>query len=335
MSDVIRKWQTSLNLSLSSDGVAILLPAHLGMLEHLDGEMLDVVNNCHIYLITKRRRIKLAPESLEIADDGLFGRFYQTLNSEKFETNFFIPRDSLPSNYDTFMAHRSSSEEVVITDKDGEVAFAGPFSLILPYARLENRDLLNAEVVYVGQSLGRDKHRNAAQRLLSHSTLQKILAHTLYEDNDSEIILILVEYDDATFVQQWNGAETALISGKEDSRRASRALVTLQNKRMQICVAEAGLINYFKPAYNDKFKHNFPHNKQKFLKELYEIDLDSVVVEINTDTLLLKIYGTTFGPGYHHVAVFNLHDAKKRRSFFSLYTPEHDAIDMLKSGPAY
>lgn len=148
-------------------------------------------------------------------------------------------------------------------------------------------------------------------------------------------MLVLLEYEDAKMNTLMNPREPAIITGEKDIDRIMKAKRVLSNKRLQICVAEAGLISYFKPIYNDKLKSGFPSTRQKFLKQAYEIEIESLVVEANTEDLGIRVFGRDLRSGYHHLAMYNMYDEKKRRSFFSLKMSDDVLLDTMSSGPVF
>ncbi|HJD59261.1 MAG TPA: hypothetical protein LFW20_01065 [Rickettsia endosymbiont of Omalisus fontisbellaquei] len=61
-------------------------------------------------------------------------------------------------------------------------------------------EMLNSEVLYIGQSIGKCNLSNAYKRLKNHTTLQQILAETLENEPYNEICIILLNLDNPTLI---------------------------------------------------------------------------------------------------------------------------------------
>ncbi|MCG1061594.1 hypothetical protein K4R20_03790 [Staphylococcus epidermidis] len=137
------------------------------------------------------------------------------------------------------------------------------------------QDEFDFEVLYIGQSKGRIQKRNAIDRLKNHKTLQKIMITN--DDNKDKIICLFScsnkvysEYESLTF----NMPPLAL------------------TKEQTIDIVESGLINYFKPKYNEVFKSgNFPQSKLKTHKSLYTNSYLAVIMEIDFQNYSINFKG--------------------------------------------
>jgi hypothetical protein len=99
-----------------------------------------------------------------------------------------------------------------------------------------------------------------------------------------------------------------------------------------INLAEASLIRYFQPEYNNHYVDHFPANRHAILARCYERDFDGLIVEVNTQELNARLkIGADGDAGAHHIARFDLHDDKLRRSFFKVPMKDGVVLD-FKSG---
>jgi hypothetical protein len=181
-----------------------------------------------------------------------------------------------------------------------------------------------------------DGDRSAKDRLLSHSTLQQVLADLTAESPDSEALVIMVEYVAPKAMISFDGHDMSLRDRPD--RDAMADLQQVQNsitEELQIRLIEAGLIRYFRPRYNDKYKQHFPSSTQKILDEVYRIDLQALVVEIDTEDIKSRLFSPAREPGHHHIATFDLHDPEIRRSFFNLMNVDGGPNARTFSGPLY
>lgn len=183
-------------------------------------------------------------------------------------------------------------------------------------------------MLYVGQAYA-DGKRSAIDRLKSHSTLQKILAETQHASPDDEILLLAFEYSPYQVIASMNAADKNSISDETDTQRHISILDNPLTEHQQICLAEAGLIRYFQPKYNEIYKDSFPASDQKILNHCYDLDFSALVVEIDTDELGLMLHSPTVPESGHHIGKFDLVNPTVRRSFFTFVDKNGKAFDMF------
>ena len=225
-------------------------------------------------------------------------------------------------------------KELIGYDQEGKEGVFWP-TMMSFQAEIEDRSINDFEVLYVGQAFG-DGNRTAFDRLQSHQTLQRVLADTHARRPDDELLLVLFEYEAAkVFVQMDGIAKDAEISGYEDLEHLRNVIHNPPSTKEEISIAEAGLIWYFRPEYNVKLKNSHPHDELKLLESLYKLDFSGLVVEINTEEFPLRLWSQERNPGHHHIAKFDLHDPKARRTFFSLVDNAGQMTITGGSGPVY
>lgn len=97
-------------------------------------------------------------------------------------------------------------------------------------------------IEYIGQSYADDGHRTAQERLSSHSTLQKILAHYSCSSEKRDVLLFLL------------GA-SAVIADNTIATGSKSPIIDISevDSPEYVNLLEAFLINYFKPKYNSRF----------------------------------------------------------------------------------
>lgn len=209
--------------------------------------------------------------------------------------------------------------ELHTLDPSGEIVRYMPAAALAMTmnAHIGDEALGNLEVLYVGQAYG-DGSRSAHDRLRSHETLQKILADVQYLSPDDEVWVLMFEYNQYQIISSFDGRTKGTIDGPEDSARFHSIFENPLTEHQQICLAEAGLIRYFKPRYNEIYKESFPSSNQKILAACFELDFSGLTVEINTDELAFNLFSAGVGPREHHIAQFDLVNRNERASFFSI-----------------
>lgn len=116
----------------------------------------------------------------------------------------------------------------------------------------------------------------------------------------------------------FDGRAKSPIKGERDEARFVSILENPLTQHQQICLAEAGLIRYFQPEYNEIYKESFPASDLKILSECYSLDFSALAVEINTEELRFNLYSKRVRAKNHHIANFDLINPSERLSFFSL-----------------
>lgn len=277
-------------------------------------------NPCHIYFIFKRPRLTIVPDFINVTKEAIELKFEahsktgKELLQYKFENNLDTTDLKLKSDYpfNTFNLCKSDGEILV-------GAKVGPF-----LQSFTNSDHLNLEVLYIGQSYGTDGARTAPDRLVNHSTLQGIYAEAITNNPESEIWLGLCSFTQLNITVMSSGNYSKEELDADDKRRPivmDKLNWTGINEQQRINFTEAALIKYFQPAYNKIYKDSFPNPAHKTYSECYDLDINSVGIEINgMDLINGKIFSNAVEPKYHHMESFFLHSAEDRKSIFDFFS---------------
>ena len=179
-------------------------------------------------------------------------------------------------------------------------------------------ELSELEVVYIGQSLGDDGQRSALDRLLSHSTLQRVLAEQAQTSWWMETVLVLFIYAPHRLILKMDGRGTPEMSDNEDNSHFSTISDLPLSMKQLVTTAEASLIRYFQPKYNVHFMGEYPTSSMKHLQDAYRLDYNAVITEIDTEDIRVNIRSGLVPASCHHIAQFDLHNPNDRLSFFEL-----------------
>lgn len=316
MSRSSKKFLSEFAVNLYSAGW-LLFPAHQ---LRADGEMgveeAELSKKCHIYLVCERPAIQFDPEVFVYSDGMISGKLLYrkqgVIQRESFCKEFPLLGDAVGVRLSQY-PHR----EIETYDKhDAPIRYMPAFALSV----MHDPDVLShpfrqLKVLYVGQAFG-GGNRTALDRLRSHSTLQKILADASYAHPDSEIVAAIFEYRPYGLTAHINGRSKDAIADSTDFARFKSIQENPLKKGQQISLVEAALIRYFQPTYNEIYKTNFPSRELKVLRECYELDFSSLIVEINTDELNFSLYSDVAAPSVHHIANIDLVDDEERGNFF-------------------
>jgi len=327
-----RKHMTEIALNFCSGGLLLLHPKDIKKFDSYSKEIIEIAELCHIYLVVDRPRISFVPGSIDVGKEKTSGKFCYVESGEKREVRFFLKGEA---NADSIEISDYPHTRLSLI-RDNEKIFTAPahlLSMICDY--VDDPSIRDLEVLYVGKSYA-DGTRSAKDRLLRHSTLQQVLADLNNESPDMEALIIMVQYFPPQTLISFDPTDENLnVENDRDIVADLEKQQVMISEDLEISLIEAGLIKYFEPPYNEKYKKRFPHPNHKILKEVYEIDFSGLVVELNTEEINGRLYSKVRGPGYHHTGSIDLHDPTERRSFFNIMNLDEgsDAADF--SGPVF
>ena len=180
-----RKYISEFGLNMVNGMRLLLQQSHLDRVSDFDFEP-------HIYMVCRRPRISIDPKSCVFTKTEFHAVF------KKQEKNNFIDipvvtRNLLETKDVTVTSEFPYTEYQLITF-EGEIVSEGKSALLLASLGSQYWGNMDLEVLYIGQSYGKDGSRNAAERLTSHSTLQGIYAEAIQKSPDQEIWLIVWEF---------------------------------------------------------------------------------------------------------------------------------------------
>lgn len=326
-----RKYFTECVVNLHTSTVVLLPPDQLHCANKANEETAAAMSECHIYLICRRPSLSY-DDGFKFEKNFGVGKFIRKI-SGKAEAVDFVARLDPADGGDVKVGPYPHRELIGLTE-DGREDRSWPASFTSLWAKVADPSIKEFEVIYVGQAFG-DGTRSAIDRLKSHSTLQRILADSASKRPDDEIMLFLFKYEPYMLIASMDGLSGDGEKGQADTDHFNSILENPLTEKQQVALAEAGLIRYFSPIYNEIYKDSFPHDGLKILDECYKLDFAGLTVEINTEDVSAPLWSPSVGKGLHHIANFDLHDLGARRSFFSIVDKDGRYALMNDSGPVF
>jgi hypothetical protein len=265
------------------------------------GSEIENIDLFHIYVIVRAPKVRLIPNSIKF--DGSRMNFSVKSGHEfSLETlDYWFPEDWGVTEFDASDAGGRSFRMISKIGIEG-----GDF----PMLWMKNTKYTEAkyhEVIYIGQAYGLDGNRNVINRLERHETLQKIVSENSVHFPETDVYVYGFQYQNNDSVQiLFNGRDKSLISGDEDTSRVTEIMANPIGDREMTSIVEAGLIRYFQPEYNEKFKELFPNSKYGFLSDLKHFGYEGFVVEIDTEDLGTVLKSKVVGNGMHHIATYQI-----------------------------
>jgi hypothetical protein len=326
-----RKYVTEFALGYINSYTAWTTAHHLMLGGEMKPEDQDNLSQCHIYVIAARPAPYFKSGTIKHSKGMLSGTVCYRIEGVEHEIPFEGHPWDLQDDAVKVDCKYPFREVVSYNAKGEEVTFVDASHLATVFLRqhYEGAEPLGSyEVLYVGQAFGQG-NRSAPERLRSHSTLQKILARTGHDYPDKEIVIFMYQFDnDQVFTSMDGRAVNADTSDKNEDRLVN-AIRNPPSKQQKIGMIEASLIRYFQPFYNEIFKIKFPSTKHKVLKSCYDLDVTSLVVELDCTDLNYSIYSSVVRPKSHHIAKIDLVASQKRLSFFNA-TGFNEMPDVIK-----
>ena len=184
--------------------------------------------------------------------------------------------------------------------------------------------ILDYEVLYIGQAYGKNGKRTALQRLSSHETVQKIYTHSLTQNPDSDIWILLTNFSQQSML--FAVGEDLINFSKEDSRIDNKkGQYFFKNngisitEKQKINFTEAALIRYFQPKYNIEYKDSFPSSRHKSYAVSYALDIKALTIELDTSKNTRKIFTEKTERTHSHIKMFEFNSDEDRISLMNTF----------------
>lgn len=263
-----------------------------------------IIEGCHIYVIGIAPRVDI----VDVEQQGDFLCFTFDMAGKRY------PKKTLFQLRPNSVLNKEPDGSYFVLEQDGKKRAPSPYDILM--AIKKHVAPFHFKVLYIGQAYGEDGERSAIDRLMSHSTLQKIsLTEPIPEGYRLEIILIGIENS----FQLVTAMNPFAQNHKSTPERITNGLDFLfgTNEAQRVSLYEAALIRYFQPKYNTHFKDSFPSTNLKILEQCYDKDMQAVVAEINFSPFLYDLYSDSVSVKSGHIAHFDIHTEESRKSFFS------------------
>lgn len=310
-----QKYFSEVILGLCNESVALLQPLNIRKVSN-DPHTPGYIKNAHIYAIGKRPRLSIKPNLLHHDNKYVYGTLCRHVDGEMFLQDFRLTKTLFSPEVVNFQVSKYPHNTLLALDVGGRAIHIVPVALIAPYMLRPFDPWTDVEIIYIGQAFGKKGERSALDRLKDHSTLQKIQSEVLANEPDTDILILLFNYDHPLQFSLHDGAGSPRITGDEDDQHYLRILRTGIRYSDITTLAEAGLIRYFQPHYNAVYKNSFPTSDMKSLQQCYDLDLLSLSVELDTEDIHIKTYSRKTRSTEHHMTIYDLHSDVDRCAFF-------------------
>lgn len=280
--------------------------------DHAFGELEARLADCHIYLLGRRPRLSIVPDS--VAADAAYVSFRVAYrqHGRTEEVGVRLSRDLFLSEEVSFRASPYPHRELESRDQDGQLlatTLLATFAHVLTELPTEAQDL---EILYVGKGMS----RNAQDRLRSHSTLQRILADCHSDDPDSEIFALVYSFHYQKNAVMFHGMNPE-IAGERASERLRKVIAYLPSIHEQVELVEAAIISYLKPRRYNTHYLDFPSHTHQILARSYEADIAAIICVLDNAALgSLRIFSEAVPPSARHEVIIDFRRAEGRESLW-------------------
>ena len=315
------KYNVENAIAMSCDWAGILAPAQLEAVAKN-----PEVPVCNIYLIGRRPRVTVDPNSW-VCDAEVF-EVSVMADLGDGESITVILEGPNPFGIPLVLVSKSPYTVMELHDEAGCLVTGATtamwFSMYLQKTMGLDRmnatpldeALFDVDVVYVGQS--QDEGGALTSRLLNHKTLQRVMADT--HQNAPHLDVWVVPMQFATYNKMFNLGSWLGSEGDEQSLTHVSAFEDAAlDASVVTALAEAALIRYFQPEFNEKFVDTFPEPLHKTYRQVYDLDVNSVGIDFETLTTIgIRLRSRVVKPTFIHAGLFAMHDEAERRRFFDL-----------------
>lgn len=138
----------------------------------------------------------------------------------------------------------------------------------------ENETIVEYDLLYIGSS------QDVYRRLSNHKTILKIHRDVATYCPDKEIFVWILKPKAKFYKQMINNPDSSMLFSGLDWPRDNILGINVKPEDIFL-IAEAMLINYFKPPYNRQYVKGFPKATHSVYKKLYDEGVENVQVDLN------------------------------------------------------
>lgn len=258
----------------------------------------------YLYFILSKNRITINHESISFTDNHIKTEFI-IQNKNEFIKEHITFNHNYTGLKEVKIVSKFPFNQFQIIDEEGSPLIYGKSTYFLEleevYEQVKNKDLLDYEVLYIGQSVVSGNNVPVLDRTIKHDTYQKVLEDYIQSHPDKEVFSFFLSFkQDADIDSPEAGDE---LVQKNFIENFTKNYFTPTNKELKqnVTLLEAALIYYFKPIYNEKFVNHSPNKKHDSFNGISKMNLDKVNVLFGMENFLPKLYTNTVGRKSEHI----------------------------------
>lgn len=245
--------------------------------DSISQELLERLDQCHIYMICKRPRLSVVPGSISWNVDSVRLKLSCTSKGAVFESDVRMSRTPELRRATIFCVSSFPHRELLAIDDAGAVVGQMLFANLAHTIDSLPAVAKQLEVLYIGKGLS----NNTQDRLANHATLQRVIANINSDDPDCEVFALVYRFD-------YRRSVTGIVSGipgDEMRKFLAQAKPYTPTIEDRVSLVEAAAISYFHTAeYNIQYI-NFPATDTEAARRAREAGASYLVVQIDTENI--------------------------------------------------
>ncbi|HWI54753.1 MAG TPA: hypothetical protein VNT57_03610 [Desulfobacteria bacterium] len=265
-----------------------------------------------IYMITRRPRITLDPATLKVTGELITGNF-RVYRGRSTESHGFTMLNQLGTS-EIRIESPAPHNMFYVYDENDEVISMGKAANLIPLCKEPLEDLLDLEVMYVGQTFGLEAARTSLNKIGDIKTLQAVCSDIECKTPDQEVWLVLWHFE------QLSGPAAAnpeFMSQEEEAVFLEKILGQNVSLKQAENFTEAALIQFFAPEYNNTSIYNLENKAAETYPGCYSLDVDSIIIELNMEELSCRLWSPQVEPEIMHYVHFSLNSSQERENLFA------------------
>lgn len=273
-----------------------------------------ILSISHIVLFCRRPRFTFDPENFTVDGNGISGRLLCHVEDAS-RTIPFVFEFPMREGETSFVLAPFPHREIHIVNGQCE-----PVRTITAHGLSQHPDILkrepwvnDLEVLYAG-NVYQEGNLSAFERVLKDGVSQELLALMRQALPDDDIIVYAFEYLPSDLTPMF-GALTPQGTKTQETRFLSTQDNPL-SEFQKTCMAQAALIDYFRPAWNAPDKRVCRPESQRVFQSCETLDFSGLVIEISTVRSHFRLYSSAVLPMHHHMNMLDLSDREERAVFF-------------------
>lgn len=272
--------------------------------EHFEPEMPP-----YHYFILRKNRITINHKYIDFTDNLIKTEFIIQNKDElvKEQLNY---RHDYKGLQEVKVVSEYPYNQFEIVDEEGSRLLCGKAAYYpeheLFYNQVKNKELLDYEILYIGQSVLSKNKIPVVDRISKHSTFQKILQDNEQYRPDTELFSFFFSFKQDALL------DIAEEFPAEDQLKFNMDFIpnylNPSNKwvKQNVSLLEAALINYFKPKYNDKFVKYSPSKKHSSFGGVCNLNLSKVSILFGLENFHPRFYTDEVGRKSEHIIEYKI-----------------------------
>lgn len=265
----------------------------------VDSDSLDRLDNCHVYFLTKRPRLSLVPNSVQMSADAVSFEAEWRIKGLQQRGTLSLPREALDGDEHSFAVSPFPHRELISYGVDGKEIMGTLFANSVHLFENLPSEVRDLEVVYIGKGL-----RNSARdRLKHHETLQKILGDISSNEPDDEVFVVAHAFDYRKPVMVITNVPIE-ITGDQALARRKKAVEYRPSLDEQVSLVEATCISYFQTSKYNTHYLDFPKRHHRVLRPVYAADFAILSVQVDHERIGgQKLFSQRIPAASNHLAL--------------------------------